>query len=185
MSRIGGWHQVDIWLLVECRQQICVQQLNTESTVTGGRMLCDDCCLTRMPWSSLGTVALCSTVACTWGALSLLADTAQSAGAPETRVVLSQALAAGLAIFEGSGGILGRDHVFPPTATLIVAPSECHYHRTCPEPITRAGPECPPENVNRLKVLTNRGKSICWHSALTHIQCCMYFAVSICHGAGC
>ena len=44
-------------------------------------------------------------------------------------------------------------------ATVIVAPAECHSHRTCPEPITRDGPEPPPENVNRLKVLTNPGKS--------------------------
>ena len=43
----------------------------------------------------------------------------------------------------------------PPT--LIVAPEDCYKHRTCPEPITRAGPEVPPENVNRLKVLTHPG----------------------------
>ena len=41
--------------------------------------------------------------------------------------------------------------------TLIVAPEDCYKHRTCPEPITRAGPEVPPENVNRLKVLTHPG----------------------------
>lgn len=43
--------------------------------------------------------------------------------------------------------------------TLLVAPAECYSHRTCPEPITRDGQEPPPENVNRLKVLTHPGKS--------------------------
>lgn len=43
--------------------------------------------------------------------------------------------------------------------TLIVAPAECFGHRTCPEPIVRDGPDIPPENVNRLKVLTDPGSS--------------------------
>ena len=43
--------------------------------------------------------------------------------------------------------------------TLLVAPAECYSHKTCPEPITRAGQEPPPENVNRLKVLTHPGKA--------------------------
>ena len=42
--------------------------------------------------------------------------------------------------------------------TLIVAPADCYKHRTCPEPITRAGPDMPPENVHRLKVLTDPGE---------------------------
>jgi hypothetical protein len=41
--------------------------------------------------------------------------------------------------------------------TLVVAPAECFSHRTCPEPIVRDGPDVPPENVNRLKVLTDPG----------------------------
>lgn len=49
----------------------------------------------------------------------------------------------------------GEDGVKP---TLLVAPDECYSHRTCPEPITRSGEEPPPENVNRLKVLTHPGK---------------------------
>lgn len=53
----------------------------------------------------------------------------------------------------------GEDGVKP---TLLVAPAECYSHRTCPEPITRDGQEPPPENVNRLKVLTHPGKS--WSS---------------------
>lgn len=38
--------------------------------------------------------------------------------------------------------------------TLLIAPYECLLHRTAPEPITRDGPDPPPENVNRLHVLT-------------------------------
>ena len=48
----------------------------------------------------------------------------------------------------------GEDGVKP---TLLVAPAECYSHKTCPEPITRGGQEPPPENVNRLKVLTHPG----------------------------
>ncbi len=43
--------------------------------------------------------------------------------------------------------------------TLVVAPADCFSHRTCPEPIVRDGPDIPPENVNRLKVLTDPGSS--------------------------
>lgn len=64
----------------------------------------------------------------------------------------------------GQSTISGEAHVKP---TLIVAPAECYSHRTCPEPITREGPEPPPENVNRLKVLTDPGKAagymFYWH----------------------
>lgn len=49
-------------------------------------------------------------------------------------------------------------------ATLIVAPTECYSHRTCPEPISRDGPDVPPENVNRLKVLTHPGSFYLFHS---------------------
>jgi len=50
--------------------------------------------------------------------------------------------------------LAGRLSVKP---TLIVAPADCFSHRTCPEPIVRDGPDIPPENVNRLKVLTDPG----------------------------
>ena len=49
-----------------------------------------------------------------------------------------------------------RVHAQP---TLIIAPAECYSHHTCPEPIVRGGPDIPPENVNRLKVLTDPGSS--------------------------
>lgn len=40
-------------------------------------------------------------------------------------------------------------------STLIMAPPECLDHHTAPWPILRGGPDPPPENVNRLTVLTN------------------------------
>ena len=39
---------------------------------------------------------------------------------------------------------------------LLVAPDECLEHRTAPEPRPRSAPEPPPENVGRLRVLTDR-----------------------------
>lgn len=41
--------------------------------------------------------------------------------------------------------------------TLIVAPPQCLGHVTCPDPIRRGGPDPPPENVDRLRVLTTPG----------------------------
>lgn len=41
--------------------------------------------------------------------------------------------------------------------TLLVAPPQCREHFTCPDPIVRGGPDPPPENVNRLHVLTDPG----------------------------
>ena len=61
--------------------------------------------------------------------------------------------------------------------TLIVAPAECHNHRTCSEPITRAGPDIPPENVNRLKVLTDPGTHPPYPTGLR----CKLFACSVHH----
>ena len=43
--------------------------------------------------------------------------------------------------------------------TVIIAPGRCHEHRTCPEPITRQAADPPPENVRRLRVLTDPGTS--------------------------
>lgn len=43
--------------------------------------------------------------------------------------------------------------------TLVLAPPQCLAHFTCPEPIVRGGPDPPPENVNRLKVLTTPGET--------------------------
>eukprot|EP00879_Flechtneria_rotunda_P013392 GHRR01013982.1.p1 GENE.GHRR01013982.1~~GHRR01013982.1.p1 ORF type:complete len:768 (+),score=320.97 GHRR01013982.1:988-3291(+) len=45
----------------------------------------------------------------------------------------------------------------PPT--LIVAPLECELHRTCPDPLPR-GMHPPPENVERIRVLTAPGRGI-------------------------
>ena len=42
--------------------------------------------------------------------------------------------------------------------TLLVAPPECLEHYTCPQPATRAGPEPPPENTERLRVLVEPGR---------------------------
>ncbi len=42
-------------------------------------------------------------------------------------------------------------------ATLVIAPDECLLHRTCPEPIVRGRVEPPPDNVLRLRVLTDPG----------------------------
>ena len=42
-------------------------------------------------------------------------------------------------------------------STLLVAPPHCLRHLTCPEPIVRGGQDPPPENVNRLRVLTTQG----------------------------
>ncbi|KAK9916049.1 hypothetical protein WJX75_007812 [Coccomyxa subellipsoidea] len=39
--------------------------------------------------------------------------------------------------------------------TLLVAPDECHMHNTCPFPIVRGSRPPPPENINRLHVLTD------------------------------
>ena len=41
--------------------------------------------------------------------------------------------------------------------TLLVAPDECHLHNTCPFPIVRGSRPPPPENINRLHVLTDSG----------------------------
>lgn len=74
--------------------------------------------------------------------------------------------------------------------TLLVAPAECYSHRTCPEPITRSGEEPPPENVNRLKVLTHPGKpptatfNTChaWNGHAVNVNCtatCWYKLAAI------
>ncbi|EFJ43924.1 hypothetical protein VOLCADRAFT_118904 [Volvox carteri f. nagariensis] len=44
--------------------------------------------------------------------------------------------------------------------TLLLAPAECLLHRTAPEPIERSDAEPPPENVNRLHVLTQPATGI-------------------------
>ncbi len=46
----------------------------------------------------------------------------------------------------------------PSTPLLFIAPNECFLHRTAPEPIIRGGTDPPPENVHRLRVLTQPGK---------------------------
>ena len=44
----------------------------------------------------------------------------------------------------------------PADATLVLAPEECLLHFTAPEPL-RSNSKPPPENVERLRVLTNPG----------------------------
>ena len=44
----------------------------------------------------------------------------------------------------------------PADATLVLAPDECLLHFTAPEPL-RSNSKPPPENVERLRVLTNPG----------------------------
>ena len=41
--------------------------------------------------------------------------------------------------------------------TIVIAPQECHQHMTAPLPMVRGGPEPPPEQINRLHVLTDSG----------------------------
>ena len=45
--------------------------------------------------------------------------------------------------------------------TMLLAPPECHQHITGPVPVIRGGREPPPENVDRLSVLTDPGKFLC------------------------
>lgn len=65
------------------------------------------------------------------------------------------ALAAERAMYGGNseegGGGGGRGQC------LLIAPEECELHRTAPEPMIRGVAEPPPENVNRLRVLTPPG----------------------------
>ena len=61
--------------------------------------------------------------------------------------VAALALAAADEGKSGEGGKGGR--------MLLVAPDKCLEHRTAPEPRPRSAPEPPPENVGRLKVLTD------------------------------
>jgi acetoin utilization deacetylase AcuC-like enzyme/ankyrin repeat protein len=50
----------------------------------------------------------------------------------------------------------GDDATAENTRLLLIAPDECLEHRTAPEPRPRSAPEPPPENVGRLRVLTDR-----------------------------
>jgi len=62
----------------------------------------------------------------------------------------------------------------PPPPTLILAPDECLEHHTAPVPVTRAGPEPPPEHAGRLVAVSDarlgilRGagfESLAWSTA--------------------
>ncbi|GBG00204.1 hypothetical protein Rsub_12985 [Raphidocelis subcapitata] len=46
----------------------------------------------------------------------------------------------------------------PALRTLLLAPEQCLEHYTSRQPVTRAGPEPPPENLERLRVLLDREK---------------------------
>ncbi|KAL0037126.1 hypothetical protein WJX79_001631 [Trebouxia sp. C0005] len=67
----------------------------------------------------------------------------------------------------GENSLAGLVNVKP---TLVVAPAECFGHRTCPEPIVRDGPDIPPENVNRLKVLTDPATGILRSSEFSTLE---------------
>ena len=54
--------------------------------------------------------------------------------------------------------MLGQHH--GSTQTIVVAPQECHQHITAPLPMVRGGQEPPPEQINRLHVLTDSGKHL-------------------------
>jgi Histone deacetylase domain/Ankyrin repeats (3 copies) len=71
---------------------------------------------------------------------------------------LDQAMAAALA----REGPFVRDdaEVVAPTKTLLVAPHACFEHHTAPEPVDASLDHPPPENVNRLRVLTEPGCGI-------------------------
>ena len=47
----------------------------------------------------------------------------------------------------------------PPPPPVIIAPDECFMHHTCP-PISRASPDPPPENVDRLQTLLHQTRGI-------------------------
>ena len=51
--------------------------------------------------------------------------------------------------------------------TMLLAPPECHQHITGPVPVVRGGREPPPENVDRLNVLTDPGR-------ILHSTCVCY-----------
>lgn len=51
----------------------------------------------------------------------------------------------------------GVDGVGSGGGTLVLAPDECLLHLTAPEPMQRGAPSPPPENVERLRVLTHPG----------------------------
>lgn len=71
---------------------------------------------------------------------------------------LAAALAGGVADGVLPAGEFGSDGVGGVGGgTLVVAPEECLQHRTAPEPLVRSGRDPPPENVNRLHVLTHPG----------------------------
>ncbi|KAF6259471.1 Arginase/deacetylase [Scenedesmus sp. NREL 46B-D3] len=53
----------------------------------------------------------------------------------------------------------GMDSTVKQLPTLIVAPPECELHRTCPDPLPR-GCHPPPENVDRIRVLSQEGRGI-------------------------
>ncbi|GAB4814038.1 hypothetical protein N2152v2_001084 [Parachlorella kessleri] len=67
------------------------------------------------------------------------------------------ALAAQLAGALPAGPATAVQHASQHHSTLLVAPPQCLRHLTCPEPVVRGGQDPPPENVNRLRVLTTPG----------------------------
>ncbi|KAG1676387.1 hypothetical protein FOA52_001182 [Chlamydomonas sp. UWO 241] len=58
----------------------------------------------------------------------------------------------------------------PTTHTVLLAPDECLAHHTAPSPIERGSAPPPPENVDRLKVLTTPGAGILRTSEFAGLQ---------------
>jgi ankyrin repeat protein len=58
--------------------------------------------------------------------------------------------------------------------TLLLAPEDCNGHLTAPMPITRGGPEPPPENVDRCAAgpAFAAGFLACWHPAQPGVAAC-------------
>lgn len=48
--------------------------------------------------------------------------------------------------------------------TLLYAPHECMEHFTSPQPVVRGAPEPPPENIERLAVLADKGRGCLWQA---------------------
>jgi ankyrin repeat protein len=73
--------------------------------------------------------------------------------------------AAAAALLQGGGPAAApapaspRHHAHP-GRTLVLAPPECLEHHTAPWPFVRGGADPPPENVNRLVVLTRPGTGV-------------------------
>mmetsp|Transcript_500 Transcript_500/g.1334 ORF Transcript_500/g.1334 Transcript_500/m.1334 type:complete len:917 (-) Transcript_500:2486-5236(-) len=93
------------------------------------------------------------------------ADIAERSGHKELAAALRAYVADGDASFPADGPPQGQGR-----RTMCIAPDECLQHLTAPDPIIRGGSSPPPENVDRLKVLTTPGTGILHCSEFGHLQ---------------